>query len=77
MNNASLLEKMMVEVHKDMSVMIADIAAIKTDLKEHMRRTAVNETKLQYLQKQVFMAQGAVAFIGTVATILGLWKLLH
>lgn len=66
--NLTLLEKMLLEVHKDMNVVVADIAAIKVDLKDHMRRTALLEAELKFIRKQIYMAQGASAFLTLAAS---------
>lgn len=44
-----LLQKLVLEIHRDMGVVISQMAAIKEDVKEHMRRTAILETEVKYL----------------------------
>jgi hypothetical protein len=53
--------------------MKADMAAMKTDLKEHMRRTAMAEADIQNLKRGQWMFLGGITLLtiaATVATIL-------
>ncbi len=77
MDNRSLLEKLVLDTHSKLSVITADIAAIKADLAEHIKRTHQNEIKIEYLQKNLHWVQGIVAFLGLLGTLAGIWRLLH
>lgn len=74
-NNNHLLEKLVIEIHKEMSVMVSDIAAIKVDLKEHIRRTNLHEIEIKYIKKHLYYAQGAIGLIMALGSILGVAKL--
>lgn len=54
---------------------MSDMSAIKVDLAEHIKRTHQNEIKIDFVQRHVYYVQGAIAFIGLMATALGIWKL--
>lgn len=75
--------EILLSVHKDMTVLKADMAETKVGLKEHMRRTAINEansehnrTQILSIQRQVWMVQGALAFVSFLALIAGIYKAL-
>lgn len=74
MKNDELMEQLLLKMHEDISAIKQDQAAIKVDLKEHMRRTAIIETELKYLHKQVFIAHGAISLVSFLAIIAGIYK---
>lgn len=74
MKNDELMEQLLFKMHEDLSVIKQDQSAIKVDLKEHMRRTAVIETEVKYLHKQIFIAHGAISFVSFVAILAGIYK---
>lgn len=45
------------------------IARIEVNLAEHMRRTAIQEGKMESVEKHVHMVQGVIKFIGLIAVI--------
>jgi len=55
-------------------VMSSDIASIKTNLEEHMRRTELLEKTVETHKKHLNMMQGALALIITIASILKLFR---
>lgn len=57
--------------HEAVIAQKADISAIKTDLKDHMRRTAILETEVKYLHGRVFMARGALAAGAALLAVVG------
>lgn len=69
------MEKMIIEIHRELSVMVSDIAAIKVDLKEHIRRTNLHEIEIKYLKKHLYYAQGAIGLIMALGTLLGVAKI--
>ena len=62
------------DIHKDMSTTKSDMAYIKADLREHMKRTAQMEVEVKYLHRQVNLAHGAVALITLAGVIAGIFK---
>ena len=74
MKNDELMEQLLLKMHEDLSIVKQDQAAVKVDLKEHMRRTAVIETEVKYLHKQIFIAHGAISFISLIALIASIYK---
>lgn len=69
-----LLHEIVVSMHRDVSIIAADIAGIKADVKEHIRRTAIAETQIERLQKGMYQAQGAIALITLAGVIFGILK---
>jgi hypothetical protein len=72
-----LIQELLLSVHKDVTKLAADMQAVKVDLKEHMRRTAMNEVAIEYNRKNIYLAQGAVALVGFLATIATVWNRIH
>ena len=62
--------ELILSVHRTTAVIASDISAIKTDLKEHIRRTTIAEQKIEHLQQNMFRAQGAIILISILATII-------
>lgn len=71
-NNESL--ELLLDLHKDLSITREHLAEIKTDLKEHMKRTAILETELKFIHKQIWLAHGAIGLLSVLATIAALFK---
>lgn len=67
------INEVMLKIHQDMAIIQTDITAIKEDLKEHMRRTALLEGELKAVTKRVNLAHGAIIAIPAILTFL--WKL--
>lgn len=55
--------ELLIEMTKDLAAMSAHQQEIKEDLKQHMKRTAILETEIKYLHKQVNIAHGAIALL--------------
>jgi regulator of replication initiation timing len=77
--------ELLINIHKEIGVIKSDISKIETDLKEHMRRTAVAEDRIEAterqlgkkiasLQKAHYMVQGALAFIGLIGVIAAIYN---
>ena len=47
----------------------SSLARIEENLKEHMRRTAIQEGKMESVEKHVHAVQGAGVFIGILALV--------
>jgi regulator of replication initiation timing len=76
---------LLIEIHEKIGTVRSDISKIETDLKEHMRRTAVAEDRIEAterqlgkkiasLQKAHYMVQGALAFIGLIGVIAAIYN---
>jgi hypothetical protein len=50
-----------------------DIASIKTDLLQHMKRTEINEKAIELHKRYLYMAHGALGLIGLLATFSKFW----
>lgn len=72
--DAEIIKELMLDLVKGQAVIQADLAAVKADVKEHMRRTAIAETEIKYLHKQVNVAHGAIALVSFVGIVLGIVK---
>ena len=66
-----LIKDILLDVSKDQAVIKADQAAMKVDLKEHIRRTNVlehevkrfRENDLAWVKKQIWMFYGAISLL--------------
>lgn len=76
--------KLLLEIHKEMGIIKSDIAKMEVDLREHMRRTAVAEDRIDRLsekhsaeitklQKGHYMVQGALALITLIGVIVSIY----
>lgn len=74
MTDESLMEKILLDLHKEVAIVRENQAGMSADLKEHMKRTAIVETEVKYLHKQASIAQGAIAFISLLAILVSLYK---
>lgn len=52
-----------------MVVIKEDLATIKANLSEHMRRTELAEESIKVLEKSIYQAQGAILLIGLLSTV--------
>lgn len=76
MDNNELVKDILLDLHKSSAVVQSDIAAMKADLKEHMRRTHILEATQEILKRDVNMAKGAVALLTFSSVVLGILKYL-
>lgn len=70
----SNIEALIIDIHKDLAVVKADIAALKADMRTHIKRTDILETEVKYARRHVYMVQGAVALLSVIATIVSIYK---
>lgn len=68
--------KLILELHKESAIIREVMAEVKADLREHMKRTAIIETELKWLHRQIWIAHGAIGLIGIIGGLAGLIKLL-
>lgn len=57
--------------------MQSDISALKTDMREHMRRTAVAESDISMLKRGQWMFLGALTLFTLLGSAITLWKFLN
>jgi hypothetical protein len=69
-----LIKEILLDLHKDMGIVKSEVSAIKVDLKEHMRRTALLEASLEKVKIDVTLAKGAIGLLGVLATIVSVLK---
>lgn len=74
--DAEILKELMLDMIKAQAVIQADQASMKTDLREHMRRTATLETEVKFLHKQVNIAHGAIGLITLLGVIASIYRAL-
>lgn len=85
MDSSELKDQIILDTHKEVAKITAAIAEIKTDLKEHIRRTGAVEAriedveedsnkKLEALNRQVYMVHGALGLISIIAILVGIYK---
>lgn len=72
--DAEILKELMLDMVKGNAVIMSDISAIKSDLKEHMRRTATAEAEIKYLHRQVNIAHGAIGLISFIGILVAIYK---
>jgi len=65
--------ELLFQIVSKLAAVEAHQAEIKDDLKHHMKRTAQVEAELKYLHRQINLAHGAIALIGFVITLIGLY----
>lgn len=79
MDAQELIKEILLDVSKDQAIIKADQAAMKVDLKEHIRRTHILETEIKHfrendlawVKKQIWMFYGAVSIILIIYKALG------
>jgi hypothetical protein len=74
MDEKKIVTEILLDIHKDVGALCIDVAAVKADLREHMKRTAMLETEIKWLHSQVWLAKGAIAFIALAGIIVGMIK---
>lgn len=62
-------DKMLLEIITNQATSKVLIDEIRIDLKEHMKRTAINEERIDYVKKHVYFVQGAIGLISLLALI--------
>lgn len=63
--------ELLLDLHKEVAIIRNDQGAMKEDLKEHIKRTALLEAELKrmheqdigWLKKNVYLAYGAIGFV--------------
>ncbi len=66
-------QRILLSVHEHVIANTEDIAEIKVDLREHIRRTAVLESKVSWMERLVWLGTGGA---GVVYFFLKLTKVL-
>lgn len=66
MSSEEFKDKMLLAIHGDLANVRGTVAEVRTDLKEHMRRTAILESKTTSLERYVYMAHGAMIAIAAI-----------
>ena len=62
--------KILLDIHSRIAVVETNIKDIKQDLKEHIKRTAQNEAEIKYNRRHIAFAQGALAIVGALFTLI-------
>jgi len=73
----SLHHDLLLSVHKDVAVISQNLSEVRTDLKEHMRRTAILEAKFSSHDRVIWMGAGALTLLSVAATFLGILRYLR
>ncbi len=74
MENQKLILELLLSIHRDMGVAKEDISALKTDVKEHIRRTIIAEIKISKLEQNIFRAQGGILLLSLIGTVVAILK---
>ena len=74
MDSNALNDKLLLDMHQQTGIIREHIAGIQTDIKEHIRRTNIIEAELKWVQRQIWVAHGAILIIGA---IFGALKWIH
>lgn len=83
--NQAKLFTLLIDIHDKIGTIRSDISKIETDLKEHMRRTAVAEDRIEaaerelskkiaVLQKGHYMVQGAILLLSLLGIVAGIYN---
>ena len=62
-------DKLLLSIFEQNAIIREHIAGIQSDVKEHIRRTNIIESELKSVQRQVYIAHGAIAFIMFIAAL--------
>lgn len=73
-NNSNNEINLVKEIYKEVLIHSKEVGEIKTDLREHMRRTAVAEAKITGIERQVYMVHGALGLLSIAATVVAILK---
>jgi hypothetical protein len=76
---------LLIDIHDKIGTVRSDISKIEADIREHIRRTAIAEarieaaerelsSKIATLQKGHYMVQGALALITLIGVIAGIYS---
>lgn len=72
MDNSQL--EIILDIHKELSIMREHMGEVRADLREHIKRTAIIETEVKFLHKQIWLAHGALALLTLVGTVIVVYK---
>lgn len=64
----------MKDIYEVLLPMKSDIASMKSDLKEHMRRTAMLEADVGVLKRGQWMFLGGITLLTVIATVAAILK---
>jgi len=64
------------DLHKELAIIREHMGEVRTDLRVHIKRTAIIETELKFIHRQVWLAHGAIGLLALLGTVLTVWKLL-
>lgn len=68
------VNEMLIKLIEQQGAINARLTAIETSLVEHMRRTAVLETKHEINEKAIYRAQGAIALLSLISIVVGIMQ---
>jgi hypothetical protein len=71
MGDSELLKEILLDLHRSMGSVTANLAEVKADLREHMKRTAMLESEIKWIHRQIWIAHGAIALLGILGTLVG------
>jgi hypothetical protein len=71
MGDSELLKEILLDLHRSMGSVTANLAEVKADLREHMKRTAMLESEIKWIHRQIWIAHGAIALLGILGTFVG------
>lgn len=71
MEDNELMKEILLDVHRGIGILGNDVAAIKVDLREHMKRTAMLETEMKWIHKQIWIAHGAIIVVTMLGSLIG------
>lgn len=74
MTEQEFKDRLLLDVHRDISVINATLARIEVNVATHIKRTHLLEAKLESLEKWFWMANGATATLTVVAGLLRYFK---
>jgi phosphatidylserine/phosphatidylglycerophosphate/cardiolipin synthase-like enzyme len=73
-DESTIVKELLLDLHKDFAVLKADMAAIKEDLKYHIKRTDTLEAEVKWMHRQMNMVHGAIALVAFLGTLAGMYK---
>lgn len=89
MDDQAKIFTLLIEIHEKIGTVRSDISKIEADIREHIRRTAIAEarieaaereltSKIAILQKGHYMVQGALALLSIIGVVAAIYShLIH
>lgn len=85
MDDQAKIFTLLIEIHEKIGTVRSDISKIEADIREHIRRTAIAEARIEAaelklsekiasLQKGHYMVQGALALLSIIGVVAAIYS---